>query len=239
MPYYKKRTKRNPFYYKKKRGNRKRKTSIPKTLSTGSVFNIKRSFIQVADLNPGALTPGWATNIGQTLIYKNWVFTLSDLVDYTDMTNMFKYYKITGVKTQIYFSNTGSNTEDASQFSNSQLMVWYDINQNGAPMTGSEDEFVVSQTSGKKLCLATNGRPITFYHKTKQIGYTYSTISQGNVDYNLQRPKWMATTEPATPHYGLKMLMTRVDGQAFTSGFSNFQRMKVINTYYISLKKVQ
>ncbi len=223
--------------YRRKKTYRKKRSSIPRPLSSGAVFRLKRSFEQNVVLDPAQLTTGWVAS--GVNIYKNWVFTLSDLIQYLPLTGLFKYYKITGVATQLYFSNTGSQTEDASRFANSQLLCYTDINQNGQAMTGSTTTFLNSQTSKRKLCLSTNGRPLTFFHKCKQAGLTYSPITSGGEDYHLQSPKWISTNEPATPHYGLKMLLTRIDNQAFTSGFENSQKMKVVNTYYISLKKVQ
>ena len=228
-PYRKKRT------YRKKGARTYRKKALPRPLSTGTQIRIRRSVVQNVNLNPAALSTGWSQSSNKN-IYRSWEFALSDLPDYDNMCQMFKYYKITAVHTQIFFSNTGSEIESGARFQNSQLLFWTDINQNGAPMTGSDNEFVISQTAKKKLCLSSLGRPLSIFHKTKQTALVYNTAV--NFDFALQSPKFIATNEPSTPHYGLKTLLQRVDHQDFADGMENSQRMKIINTYYITLKKI-
>ena len=57
--------------------------------------------------------------------------------------------------------------------------------------------------------------------------------------YSLKNPAWLDTQETGVPHYGMNMLIERVDGQPLTTGFSNNQYVRFIYTYYIECKKVQ
>lgn len=203
-----------------------------------AVYPFKRSTSVTIGLNSTSPPEGWSVN-GNNL-YKNWGFSLSALGDNTDFTNLFKYYRLKGVRLQIYFSNTSSPTEDGNNTaSNQQILCWLDTNKDGTDLatSGAESTYLTSQTAKKKLCLNTMGKPIDIYMPLRQQNMIYG--GTGNTDYTTVSPKWISTGEPTTAHYGYKMMLQRVDGQAFTSGISNSQYCKIIQTVYLQCKKVE
>lgn len=230
-------------HIKKRRFNRKRQrprriAKIQRGLSP-AIYPFKRSTSVVVGLNTSAPPEGWSTS-GNNL-YRNWGFSLAQLGDYTEFTDLFKYYKLKGVRIQMYFSNTNSTASQgpATASPNQQILMWMDTNRDGSDLatSGQESTYLTSQTAKKRLCLNTTGRPIDIYMSLRQQNMIYGGAA--NTDYTTVRPKWVATTEPTTPHYGYKMMLQRVDGQAFTSGITNSQFVKIIQTVYFQCKKVE
>ena len=139
----------------------------------------------------------------------------------------------------MYFSNTNSNARDGTSSPNQQILMWIDTNRDGADLgiSGEEKTYLNSQTAKKRLCLRADGRPIDIYMSLRQQDMVYGGV--GNTDYATVRPQWISTTESTTPHFGHKMMLQRVDGQAFTSGITNSQYCKIIQTIYFQCKKVE
>lgn len=202
-----------------------------------AIYPFKRSMSTTIGLNTTSLPEGWSAS-GNNL-YRNWGFSLAQLGSYSEFTELFKYYKLCGVRVQMYFSNTNSNSKDGGASPNQQIIMWIDTNKDGADVaaSGLEATYLNSQTAKKKLCLRTTGKPIDIFMPLRQQDIIYGGI--GNNDYATVRPKWISTTEPTTPHFGYKMMLQRVDGQAFTSGLSNSQYCKIIQTLYFKCKKVE
>ena len=65
--------------------------------------------------------------------------------------------------------------------------------------------------------------------------YQSSTVSRNT----LQSPKWIATENDAVPHFGFNLMFQRVDGTGFTSGFNNYQSVRILTTIYLECKKVE
>lgn len=203
-----------------------------------AIIPFKRSSSVTIGLNGATPPEGWSASGNN--IYKNWGFSLAQLNDSTDFTNLFKYYRLKGVRLQMYFSNNVSTSEDGNNNpSNNQMLMWIDTNKDGndSATSGVETTYLDSQTAKKQLCLRTDGKPIDIYMPLMQQGMTYGGVA--NTDYALQKPKFIATTEPATPHFGFKMMLQRVDGQSFTSGMASSQYAKIITTMYLQCKKVE
>lgn len=216
---------------------RKMKLYRPQIGRQSAIMSFKRSRTEVVDLTQ--LTgQGWSPTTGGG-IARSWAFSLSELNDVTDFTNLFKYYKIKAVRVQAFFSNNITSQDEPNRFPNSQLLIYTDTNQNGVT-TGITDElyYLDSQTAKKQIAITTQRGPaIDHLHRVKLANEVYR--SSTNSDYTMMSPKWISTADTGTPHYGMNMLIERVDGQELTAGFSNTQYVKFIYTYYIQCKKVQ
>lgn len=204
------------------------------------IFNFKRSYEEIISLDTTAVPEGWYAS-GNNL-YKSWGFSLSQLgTDQTDFTNLFKYYKINAANVQMYFSNTNSGPTmgDNMYYPNAQIMMHIDTNLDGSDESsaGYTSTYYESQTAKRRLCLNTNGKPVSCFMKCRQLADMYGGTA--NTDRATVRPRWMTTAEPTTPHYGYKMMLQRVDGQAFGSLTVNKQVVKIVTTLYFSCKKVQ
>lgn len=200
-----------------------------------AVYKFKRSVQQIVPLNRNN---GLWVNNDTGGIANTFVFKLSDLNEVSDFTNLFKYYKISAVRAQMYFSNTITDLGLAARFPNNQLLIWTDINQNGTVASADQNiAYLNSQTAKKRICLTTDRRPIDLYMPVKISNSVYESAVSS--DYTLMRPKWISTNEDDTPHYGANMSISRVSEETLTDSSANASYMKIIFTYYIQCKKVE
>lgn len=227
---------RRPF---RRNFRRKRRPTISRGLLYPAVHSFKRALTQTIQLSTSAVPEGWYAS-GNNL-YKNWGFSLGGLNSHTEFTDLFKYYKLTGARIQMYFSNTGSTPTmgDNMYYPNSQVMLHIDTNRDGedSSTSGLEQSYLNSQTAKKILCLNSNGKPVDIYMPLRQASVMYGGVA--NTDYATVKPRWISCSSPLTPHYGFKTMIQRVDGQAFSSITTNTQYVKIQTTLYFKCKKVE
>lgn len=219
--------------YKKRRGAKKMVNRPSRNLKSPSSYFFTRKTQDIVALQQG-IPVNWS-NTSNGGISRAWAFSLAQLNDASDFQDLFKYYRINSARVQIYFSTTQSDLDNAGDFTNHALICMTDRNMNGVTTGLDTQDFLDSQTAKIRQCMNTR-KPFEFYCKLKQANEVYNTAT--NTDYTLMKPKFIATTEDTTPHYGLKTLIERIDGDTLTSGMSNKQYMRVITTYYIECKKV-
>lgn len=232
---------RRPFkrYVKRSNYGKKKLMMKPQRGLKPAEHIFRRCLTQTIQLDTTAVPEGWYAS-GNNL-YKNWGFSLSSLGSFQEFTDLFKFYKILGARVQLYFSNTGSVPTMGSNmyYSNSQILMHFDTNTDGADSSesGLEATYLNSQTAKKRLCLNSLGKPIDLYMPLRQQSQMYGGAA--NTDYAVVKPRWIATTEPTTPHFGFKTMFQRVDGQAFGSIQTNKQSVKIVTTLYFKCKKVE
>lgn len=223
-------------YPRRRRQFRKRRSKIMRPMRM-QIYKFKRTFEEFATIS--AAETSWVSN--DNGLYKQFVYQLTDVPGYTDFTNLFHMYKLTGASVKMYFSNTGSEITQDQQFSNSQLLMRIAPNNSGAaanPVTRplNQQWFNETQSTKKRLCLNSMGKPLVTYTKLKQLSEVYHSAIDN--DYTIKVPTWISTTEVSTPHYGLNCRLDRVDGEALTTGFTNAQKIRIMTTLYISCKQV-
>lgn len=219
-----KRARSSRFAVVKRRGRRSKLGKASKGMRQ-STYLFKRSITAVTPLAVGALTDGWA-DAGDNGIYKQFVFNLNQLTgaSQTDFTNLFKRYKIAGVKVELAFNATGSVISSVPQLNSStvpggQLQVYTTPNRTGRARTALNPltEAVLMNTQAKTKRLALNGgKPLKYYMRPTQLNQVYASAT--NTDYGIQPAQYLSTGEPSAEHYGLEMYINRVDGQALSSG---------------------
>ncbi len=231
MPPRRNATKRRPR--RKTRRVARRPLRVGRALRPATYF-FKRTMTEVIPLQP--TVDGWdsvGNGLSKTLIY-----SIAQVQDYTDFTNLFALYKLNAVNLQLTLSATNANANTPTASANpSQIIAYTSPNQVGAAETLNEQYFLNTTSSKKRNLMNSQGRGVNFYMKLKQLGNTYSGL--GGDDYTLQRPRLISTKEPTCPHYGLNMRLQRVDNLPFSTGFSGDIYMKITTTYYIQCKQVQ
>ncbi len=221
----------------RKRYRPNRRPGAPaRPLSSGKVYNFKRTATNIVKLEVAAPSDGWQINVTGTEIFKTWVFSLQDSIpDYTEFTRLFAYWRIKGVRIQGWVSNNVSGSH-GNEFDSSSLIMYTDRNLSGEGFT-RQQQFLDSQTRKTQLMTNSGKRPaIDQYPSANQATNVYN--STVNADYTYTTPKWISTSEAQTQHYTHSNLITRVDGQTFTSGFTNAQFLRVHYTIYFQCKKV-
>lgn len=240
MPYKKSyKRKSRPRNFRRRRISRPMKIGKPLRPKT---YFFKRCLSETVQLNTQTIPSGWSST-GNAL-YRQFVYKLSDLIDYSDFTNMFNQYKLTGVNIQMFFSNTGSTpaanvvSTSAPQVinSNSQLLVWVAPNPTGQVSVVGPDAMLRIQ-SHKKMLALNGGRPLNIYKRLKQLSETHGGTS--NTDFQVVTPKFISTVEPHCLHYGQSICIERADQLLMANNASNYQYCRFIYTYYIQCKQVQ
>jgi len=212
-----------------------------------STYNFSRSITEVVTLNTTVAPPtGWA--VVDNAMTSNFVFALEQLTDNTDFSNLFRKYKIRGVKTQMYFTNTATQndgfgaTYPAATQRVPQLLMWTNINQTGRQNgTLTESYFLNTQTARKRTIIHDNRRPIQLYHKVKQLSRVFgSNEAAGDNDYALKRPSYVSTQDKTVEHYGFECRIQAVRGGPYPASSSETPvAVKLIHTFYISCQGVE
>lgn len=234
MAYKKRNFRRKPVkrFAKKRFTGRKKNSGIPRSL-TPKVMSFKRDYEETIPLT-NIPPEGWTAN--GNAYYKQFNYALSSLNNITDFQNLFKQYRLKGVRVKMYFSNTVSGTEDASSHANSQILIRMAPNQGG--LTRTIDQAFWTETQAKKYRTAINGgRPIDIYMPLKQLNEISS--SAGGTATTMTSPKYITTTVDNVIHAGLNIQLERVDAQNFTTGFNNNQLVKFIHTIYFQMRGVE
>lgn len=232
MP-YKKRTYKRKAYNKKKAFRGKRTGMLPRQLQP-KIFRFKRDIEQTLTLSGSTAPEGWAMD-GNNRTYTNLAWALGSLGENTDFTSLFRQYRLKGARVKLFFSNTISGTEQDSSHSNSQLLVRMSKNNRGSLEV--LDDAYWSSVQAKKYKLAINGgRPLDIYMPLTQLNETASSTGTA---YTMAKPKFVSTQTTNVPHHGLNLSIERVDGQGFTSGFTNNQYVKMITTIYFQTRGVE
>ncbi len=205
-----------------------------------STYLFKRRITTVVELS-NADSGGWISSADNKSMFKQWNFKLSDLTaaaDSTDFTNLFRRYKINGVRVELAFSNTGTNPLGGGSGTNCQMQLYTRQNRSGRTEEAiTEQDMLNTQASRKRLAL-NGGRPLKYFMKVNQLAETYASAT--NTDYCVQKPRYVSTGETGCEHYGLDMFINRVDGQPLgTNLASAAQVMRCTLTYYMSFKGVE
>ena len=186
-----------------------------------SVYLFKRSYIETFALTS---PPSSWDQPDTSAITQQTVFKLSDLHDYSDFVNLFNQFKICGVRMQFYFSNSIASGND-------QVMMYIAPNLAGSTVTLDEQYFLDNQSTKRKAGITGQARPITAYHKCRQLAQVYGGPTQS--DYASFRPRYISTGEPSALHYGanIRIQMMNNTSMANTS-------VKVLYTYLIACRQV-
>lgn len=233
--------KRKPLRRRIRRRPRRSALGKPGRSIYPSTYKFKRSITEVVDLNTTTSPPtGWT--VTDNAMCSQMVFALEQLADNSDFTNLFRKYKIAGVKTQFYFTNNNTFSDWNSNIRVPQIMMYTNVNQTGRVNgTLTENYFLNSQTARKRTVIHNSSRPITLYHRVKQLNRVYSSgQAGGDNDYALAEPKYVSTQDKTVEHYGFEIRLQNVRGGPIPSGSTEVPiGIKMIHTFYFSCQGVE
>ena len=187
-----------------------------------SVYLFKRSYIETFPLVEAPAN--WASS--SDAIAQHTQFKLNDLNDHSDFVNLFGQYKIAGVRMQIYFSNSVSQSND-------QVMVYLAPNMTGDVTSILDEQFFADNQSTKRRAgIVGSAKPITVYHRCSQLAQMYG--GPVSTDYSRLKPRYVSTSEPTMPHFGSLMRIQMMNN----TSLSNVS-VKIFYTYMITCRQVQ
>ena len=234
MPYakrYRPRRPRRRYIRRRYRRNNRlaRRTTVPRP----KVYSFKRSRQELLALeDPGAQATGWTTTFDNSVV-KTFVWDLASLPDHTEFTNLFEQYKLNMAVLKMFptYSQVVSGTGPVVS-TNVIITIWPAVH--GVALTAAFDSDDLLQIQRKTQFMFPMNKPTTIKMPLKQLNNIYR--SAVNTDYAVQKPRYINTSEAATPHYGMNVHIRRVDGGAFGPDSA---RLLIKEQVYLTTKQVK
>lgn len=231
-----------------------RKKQVPRArLAKGltqSITPFRRTVSQIIDTDQLSNLPAnWAmssdTVSGYHALLATQVFQFSQLPEAANLAAVWKFYKINCIMVKIYpcfasnVPNGATTTQNSASYQGQNIMCTYVKNQTGVGLSSTIDNNYWMTQQARKQRIITGTRPITFKVYPMLQNEVYASLT--NTDYTLMKPKFIATTETSTPHYGLDMAWTFIDhGDTirtdFESGYTTPIKFRMDMTYYLQMK---
>lgn len=214
----------------------RRKVRLSKLLyGQNKIYSFKRTFAIkpyfVYDTSIVQKTDNFISNLpdGATTSRKgHFHFKLSDLSNYTDFTELFEKYRISGVKLK-FIPVTGFDSDVSS--SKAVCPFAYAIKRSAITVTGEQETFdELMEHQDVKITMG--NRPFSVYIKNPMM---YAPAS--NITNVLEVNNWISTRNPGTvssnadvPHWGLSYAF------AFEGTSNNNTSYGVYATFYVQCK---
>lgn len=158
-------------------------------------------------------------------------FQLNACQEYSDFTQLFDRYKITGVKLKfMYQANSISNNTFGSPSAPMPLLT-YAFDADDAVAPPSRTSVQVKQYAREKLL---NGnRPFSVYYKPRISKLVYNNALASA--YTSSKPEWIDCGNVSVPHYGIKMWINNWLADAAQSNC----KLTIQPIYYLSCRDTQ
>lgn len=215
----------------KKRVYRKSKTSMPLKVAQPKNYLFARSKENLLNLtSPDA---GWITTLDNSLV-KTFDFNLFSLPNPSDFTNLFGQYKLNMAIVKIFpsASQVLISTGPAGT-QNMIITIWK--NTHGVPLDATFSNAKLLEIQKKRQFMFPLNKPTTIKMYLKQLSHIYAG-STAFPDYGTVKPRYISTTEPNTPHYGMNVHIRKLDATAFGS---NAPTLLVREKIYLTTRQVQ
>lgn len=180
-----------------------RKYSRRSRINRSTAYHLYRRTVLVEELNDGGG------------VHKAWDFKLSNLVNYSDFTNLYDAYKIKKVILRIEPTSDGNDLYNIGTLSNKFIRVVHDYDDAGV-LTAEADYFEYQNMKSYPAC----GGVIKITLYPKVAGMTYRGVA--TTGYSQIRPPFLDTASSAdVPHYGIKAYFPGI-GQSGKLGWRIF-----------------
>lgn len=158
--------------------------------------------------------------------YDGWAFCLSDVPDYTEFTELFEYYRITGVRIRYTFNGTNATLPIGNSYAFMPTIMYAADTNDSTPETRND----LMQHNG--VSFKTLNRPGNVFVKPRTQVMMYEGVA--GTGYAEGSMKWINTSDPNVPHYGWKYSINGdLEGGM---GAQNIGKVTFMVTYYIELK---
>lgn len=206
-----------------------------RTIPRARVYPFRRSTQHVLSL--GAPDNGWVATIDNSVV-KTFTFSLAELDNYHEFTSLFSMYKLNYAMVKLFPNLTGSITASNAGGGGTYIVtIWPATNGQAIGATFTKED--LNQIQRKRRFMLPATRATTLKMPLKQLGLVYGTtiVPPSTVDYTVMTPKYVATTEPNTVHYGMHIHITPTDGSAPANTWTNY--LTVMQDVYLTCKQVE
>lgn len=156
-------------------------------------------------------------------------FNLDDILNSSDIKNLFDQYRLAWIKIKVYCTSTTASTGSSAQLPS---LIWsIDDDDNTFPTVAQMREKMEAR---QKMFYP--GKPITIFIKSPRVQRQLDTaalLSSGN---EVARAPWINTAYSTVPHYGLKFCILDANLNTTSTAYTNF---KFDLTYCIHAKGAQ
>lgn len=220
--------------YRRKRVFRKRRPRVyPGRSLRPTNYFIKRKTVENITLSPTEEPVNWNSETGAggsiNAIWRQWTFSLDQLVQYGEFQNLFTSYKINAAHIKIYAS-TGIGGGSSSL--GTQILCQTNSNPQGVNETLDEDYYLQVQNAKRRLLLNNTGRPLNMYMKLRQLSLRYRNLADS--DYVTVRPGFISTGEANCVHYGHNIRLSTIN----LTGFNTIS-LRIETTYYLQFRQIK
>lgn len=172
-------------------------------------YKFKRSIVYEIDIKNNLGMPGSIACADGKGIVWDWVTSLDSLPNFAEFTNLFEQYKLTGAAMKFY---PAWNDTDSSGAANILMRTKVQRDGQGLTTTSTELEWLEMAATKSRVMPTSAARPIRQYMPLNQLNKLYSGVTSGTEDYSIVKPKFVATSEPSTPHYGMQFRFDTMGG---------------------------
>jgi len=214
----------NPFEAGPASGKKRARPRVPQSIYFGPSHTVRRMtknwrknpYKAVHKFKRTTASFGTITTDSINPVLGAYNFSFNDIPGYTELTSLFDFYKITGIRIRVMpFTQDGSeSTASLNNSFNPPFYMCVDTSDGSAPV--SVDAVLEYDT----LKIGWLWKGLDFYFKPK---FSDATAAQ--------RSGWTATTSAANDWYGVKFAVPPTGGSAAKS--------TVLVTFYVSCKNVK
>lgn len=155
-------------------------------------------------------------------------FNMSALPNFSEFSNLFDRYKITGVKLRILFLANSIEIGSPTQYAIPVIHHCTDIDDANPPSTENE---ILQKNFVKTRRL---DEPFTVFLRPKPTMEVFNSVT--TTGYAVGKSSWIDMASSGIPHYGWKAWVN--NGQSSTST-QVLGRLKIYATYYVALRDPQ
>lgn len=156
-------------------------------------------------------------------------FRLTDILNSSDLTNLFDKYKFRWIKLNIYCTSSTAAVTSLAQLPS----IIYSIDEDDQSIP---TVLALREKMGSRQKMFYPGKPVSIFIRNPKFQRqldTDSLISSGN---EVARASWINSAYSSVPHFGLKMALLDVNLNPTSSSYTKF---KFDITYCIDFKDAQ
>lgn len=162
-----------------------------------------------------------ASSAGTT--YYSFMFRLSDIPNYTEFTNLYDQYRITGVSVKFFPQQDSANTGISNA---TTAIIHTAADYNDATAITTEQDILQYQT------LRTHRFDTIFHYYLKPRVATAIYNNVATTGYAQSGHPWIDVSSPSAPFYGLKVVVPTVSA-------SSLSGWRLYATFYIECRDVR
>ena len=241
MPYRKKTYRRKKRTYRKRTGAYKPRMGLSRQIIPFT--REKETYFRLNDLTGNSSSP-----------FENFVHTndggvvgrislmLNQLPQYSEFTNLFRQYKLTGMKIIFYpAANTtvaGSARDEGGPYANNNILIRVMKNYTGIPMASGNEIHEWSQIQAKKQWILATNKPSSIYCPLVQLTDVRANEDSSTNEQVISRPKFCSTNDPNVVHQSLNIRFDSLNGTALQQTDRIWPEFRIVCKYYFRCKGV-